>query len=74
MNREVGLAVGVLVFVAGTVFTLQGVGVLKGSSMSDTTTWTILGPIIAVIGAGIALRATRKSNRNGETAVDEGED
>ena len=64
MNREVGLAVGVLVFIAGTVFTLQGVGVLKGSSMSNTTTWTVLGPIIAVVGAAIAVRVARKGDRD----------
>jgi hypothetical protein len=56
----VGRVIGIIVFAAGTVFTLQGVGVLKGSSMSNTTTWTVLGPIIAVIGAGIAYRAGRK--------------
>jgi hypothetical protein len=54
--------IGIIVFAAGAVFTLQGVGVLKGSSMSNTTTWTILGPIIALVGAGIAFRAGRKAD------------
>ncbi|HEX3898157.1 MAG TPA: hypothetical protein VHW74_03225 [Mycobacteriales bacterium] len=51
--------IGIIVFAAGAVFTLQGVGVLEGSSMSNTTTWTVLGPIIALVGAGIAYRAGR---------------
>jgi hypothetical protein len=59
MDRRVGRGIGLVVFAAGAVFTLQGVGVLKGSSMSNTTTWTILGPIIAVVGVVIALRAGR---------------
>jgi hypothetical protein len=55
-----------VVFAAGVVFTLQGVGVLKGSSMSNTTTWTILGPIIALIGAGIAYRPARSGDKGDE--------
>jgi hypothetical protein len=52
-----------VVFAAGVVFTLQGVGVLKGSTMSNTTTWTILGPIIALIGAAIAYRPRRSGDK-----------
>lgn len=62
MNSSVGRVVGVIVFVAGAVFTLQGVGVLKGSSMSNTTTWTVLGPIIAVVGAAVFYRAGRRKS------------
>jgi drug/metabolite transporter superfamily protein YnfA len=39
--------------VAGTVFTLQGLGFLHGSSMTGVTAWAVLGPIIAI--AGLAL-------------------
>jgi hypothetical protein len=59
MSRPLPFIVGVLVAVAGVVFTLQGVGVLSGSSMSNTTTWSVLGPIIAVVGAGLIFRSTR---------------
>lgn len=55
-----GRVIGIVVFAAGTLFTLQGVGLVKGSSMSNTTTWTVLGPIIAVVGASIAYRFRRK--------------
>jgi hypothetical protein len=60
MNRRAGRVVGIIVFAAGALFTLQGVGIVKGSAMSNTTTWTIAGPIIAVVGAAIAFRASRK--------------
>ena len=55
-----GRVIGIIVFAAGTLFTLQGVGLVKGSAMSNTTTWTVLGPIIAIAGAGIAYRFGRK--------------
>jgi drug/metabolite transporter superfamily protein YnfA len=48
------VAAGTVIAVLGLVFTLQGVGVLEGSSMSNTTTWSIAGPIIVVIGAAVA--------------------
>jgi hypothetical protein len=61
MNPRVGRGIGLVVFAAGAVFTLQGVGILKGSSMSNTTTWTVAGPIIAIVGLVLAFRAGRKA-------------
>jgi phosphate/sulfate permease len=59
MKRPLPFVVGLVIAILGVVFTLQGVGVLKGSTMSNTTTWTILGPIIAVVGAALVFRGTR---------------
>jgi uncharacterized membrane protein YidH (DUF202 family) len=50
---------GVLVALAGLLFTLQGLGAVSGSPMSNTTTWSILGPIIALIGIALAVAAWR---------------
>jgi hypothetical protein len=47
------VVIGVLVALAGLLFALQGFGAVGGSPMSNTTTWSVLGPIIAL--AGIAL-------------------
>jgi hypothetical protein len=47
--------VGVVVALAGLLFTLQGFGAVSGSPMSNTTTWSVLGPIIALIGIAIAF-------------------
>jgi hypothetical protein len=41
------------------LFTLQGFGAVQGSPMSNTTTWSVLGPIIALIGVGLAVAAWR---------------
>jgi hypothetical protein len=62
-RRPGRIFVGLLLAAAGIVFTLQGVGVLKGSFMSDTTFWSIAGPVIAV--AGLALVVTGSRGRAG---------
>ena len=51
---------GVVVALFGVLFTLQGVGKVQGSFMSNTTTWTVLGPIIALVGIGIAIAGWRR--------------
>jgi hypothetical protein len=56
----VTLAVGLLLALFGLIWALQGFGVLGGSPMSNTTTWSIIGPITVVIGIGIAVFSWRK--------------
>jgi hypothetical protein len=51
--------VGVVTALSGLLFSLQGFGVVGGSPMSNTTTWSILGPIILLVGVGIALAGWR---------------
>ncbi|HEV7205248.1 MAG TPA: hypothetical protein VGN18_11600 [Jatrophihabitans sp.] len=50
---------GVIVALFGLLFTLQGVGIVKGSFMSDTTFWTIAGPVIAAAGLALAAAGAR---------------
>jgi hypothetical protein len=52
-------AAGLLITVAGVIFTLQGVGVIGGSFMSGTTTWAVAGPIIALAGLALVILARR---------------
>ena len=59
MRLAVGV-VGVLVALFGLLFTLQGFGAVQGSPMSNTTTWSVLGPIIALIGVGLAVAGWRR--------------
>ena len=49
----VRVAVGVLMFLFGSVFTLQGLGYLEGSAMTGSSFWAVVGPVIA--GFGVAL-------------------
>jgi hypothetical protein len=60
MGRVIVGIVGVVVTLFGALFALQGFGVVGGSPMSNTTTWSILGPIIALIGIAIAVGAARR--------------
>jgi amino acid transporter len=59
VKRPLPFVGGIVVALLGILFTLQGVGVVKGASMSNTTTWSILGPIIVIVGAALIYRGTR---------------
>jgi len=52
--KKLLIGFGALVTIAGVIFALQGVGVIGGSSMTGTTLWSVLGPLIALAGIGIA--------------------
>jgi hypothetical protein len=64
MARGLLGAVGALLLVAGTVFALQGFGVLGGSSMSGSNTWAAAGPVIAAIGLMVLVGAVRSGHRH----------
>ena len=54
---------GTLVTVAGVVFALQGLGYIGGSSMTGTTLWAVLGPLIAVLGLSVVAAGLRTRHR-----------
>lgn len=56
----VSFAVGLIVALFGLIWALQGFGVLGGSPMSNTTTWSVIGPITVLIGIVIAVFSWRK--------------
>ena len=56
----VTLAVGLIVAVFGLIWALQGFGVLGGSPMSNTMTWSIIGPTTMLIGIVTAVFSWRK--------------
>jgi hypothetical protein len=56
----VTFALGLMLTLFGLIWALQGFGVLAGSKMSNTTTWSITGPITALIGIVIAIISWRK--------------
>jgi hypothetical protein len=59
MRKPVWVAVGTIVALLGLVFTLQGAGAIKGSAMSNTTFWTVAGPVIIVLGLALAAAGLR---------------
>lgn len=63
MRKSLLIGFGALVTAAGVVFALQGLGYLGGSSMTGTTLWVILGPLIAVLGLSMAAAGLRARRR-----------
>ena len=59
MNKNLRAGLGVLVFLVGLIWMLQGLGVLAGSPMTGVTLWAIVGPIVAVVGAWLIAGALR---------------
>ena len=53
MGRQVAVVVGVVMLLAGGLWTFQGLGYVGGSFMSGSDTWAIVGPLVA--GLGVAL-------------------
>jgi hypothetical protein len=51
---------GIVVALFGLLWALQGFGVVGGSPMSNTTTWSVIGPIVAVIGVALTFVAFRR--------------
>jgi hypothetical protein len=60
MIRGLQLVVGALLLIAGTVFALQGFGVLGGSSMTRSGFWAAAGPVIGVLGLVFLLAGMRR--------------
>ncbi|WP_433223400.1 hypothetical protein ACQP00_26035 [Dactylosporangium sp. CS-047395] len=58
--RWVFVIVGVLLVLAGVVWTLQGLNVLGGSAMSGATVWAIVGPVVAIVGLVLLVRGARR--------------
>jgi hypothetical protein len=54
------VVLGVIVTLFGLLWALQGFGVLGGSPMSNTTTWSVIGPITALVGIGVVYVGSRR--------------
>jgi hypothetical protein len=50
----------VLLVLMGTIWLLQGIGVLPGSFMSGQIQWAIYGGVAVIVGAGLAVAANRR--------------
>ena len=49
------VVLGALLVLVGAVWTLQGIGVLGGSVMSGKPLWAVVGTLVAIAGAVLAL-------------------
>jgi hypothetical protein len=51
---------GALIIIAGVVWTLQGAGLIRGSSMTGVRLWVLVGPIVALGGLAMVTAARRR--------------
>ena len=58
--RPLLIALGVVMFLMGGLWTLQGLGYVGGSSMTGSQTWAIIGPLVAGLGVGLVVVAARR--------------
>jgi hypothetical protein len=54
------IATGAVLALVGLVWALQGAGVLPGSAMSGEREWLVIGTVVTVVGAALAVRAARR--------------
>jgi hypothetical protein len=60
VKRALLVGVGVLITVAGVIFTLQGLGAIGGSAMSGVTFWAVAGPVVALAGLAMVAISLRR--------------
>ncbi|WBB81443.1 hypothetical protein O7606_08810 [Micromonospora sp. WMMD882] len=62
MKGWLPLTLGLLAVVVGAVWTVQGLGYVTGSVMTDQRIWAVLGPLLVLAGVGafwLGMRARR---------------
>ena len=69
MKQVALIVLGVLVALAGAVWTLQGLGYIGGSFMSGATVWAVIGPLVLLAGFAIIYLALRSRRRSGSQRV-----
>jgi hypothetical protein len=63
MKGWLPLTLGLLAVVVGAVWTVQGLGYVGGSVMTDQRLWAVIGPIVVLVGVTVlwlGLRARRR--------------
>jgi hypothetical protein len=63
MRKTLPITLGVLMVVIGVIWTLQGLGYVKGSAMTGVELWAILGPLVAGLGVALAYIGLRGAGR-----------
>jgi hypothetical protein len=53
------IVLGIVLALAGAVWTLQGLGFVGGSFMTGATIWAVIGPVTIVVGLIVAVAGFR---------------
>lgn len=59
MRKTLPVTLGILMVVIGVIWTLQGLGYVKGSPMTGVGLWAVLGPLVAGFGVALAYVGLR---------------
>jgi hypothetical protein len=54
------IVLGVVLALAGVVWTLQGLGFVGGSFMTGATIWAVIGPVTTLVGLIVAMTGFRR--------------
>ena len=54
-------SIGGGLLVVGLIWTLQGLGYLTGSPMTDQVVWAVIGPLVGLVGIVLMVRGLRRS-------------
>ncbi|MET8041010.1 hypothetical protein ABZU25_09095 [Micromonospora sp. NPDC005215] len=64
MRGWLSLTLGLVAVVIGAVWTVQGLGYVTGSVMTDERIWAVLGPLVALAGLVVLWLGLRSRRRN----------
>ena len=61
MARSIAVVLGLVLALAGALFTFQGLGYVGGSAMTGSSFWAIVGPLIAGLGVALLIVSARRT-------------
>ncbi|MET7705648.1 hypothetical protein [Micromonospora sp. NPDC005413] len=64
MRGWLPLTLGLLAVVIGAVWTVQGLGYVSGSVMTDEKIWAVVGPLVALAGLVVLWLGLRSRRRH----------
>lgn len=60
MKRIILIVVGILLALAGIVWTMQGLNLMgQSGGMNGQKIWAVIGPIVALVGLGLLIGGVR---------------
>lgn len=63
MKNTAFIGLGVVLLLAGALWTFQGLGYVGGSAMTGATIWAVIGPVVALVGL-VLLALGVRGNRS----------
>ncbi len=61
MQKLILSIVGLALAFVGIIWFFQGIGLIKGSFMTNNLLWAIIGPIAVILGVGILWYSNRRN-------------